>query len=146
MRSPNAPIVHWLKASHVSVNCWIRSVARELGHARTSPTLKAELDSAIRRAVRRGIATNTDGVLTLLVKDIDGYGRDHLKAQLLAAIRAAGGSCAKADAPTLLARALGFARTGAGIAAVVESLLRSLVRTKQVESRAGQIRVLRQKA
>ena len=119
---------------------------RELGHARTSPTLKAELDSAIRRAVRRGIAENTDGVLTLLVKDIDGYGRDHLKAQLLAAMRAAGGSCAKADAPTLLARALGFARTGAGIAAVVDSLLRSLVRTKQVESRAGQIRVLRQKA
>ena len=130
----------------MSANCWIRSVARELGHARTSPTLKAELDSAIRRAVRRGIAENTDGVLTLLVKDIDGYDRDHLKAQLLAAMRAAGGSCSKADAPALLARALGFARTGAGIAAVVESLLRSLVRTKQVEYRAGQIRVLRQKA
>ena len=130
----------------MSVNCWIRSVARELRHARTSPTLKAELDSAIRRAVRRGIAENTDGMLTLLVKDIVGYDRGHLKNQLLAAIRAAGGSCAKADAPTLLARALGFARTGAGIAAVVDSLLRSLVRTKQVESRAGQIRVLRQKA
>ena len=69
--------------------------------------------------------------------------RDHLKAQLLAAIRATGGTCAKSEASMLLARALGFARTGAGIAAVVESLLRSLVRTKQVESRAGQIRVIR---
>jgi hypothetical protein len=121
----------------------IRSIARELGHARTSPALKVELETAIRRAVRRGIAENSGGVLTLLVKDIDGYDRDHLKGQLLAAMRAAGGSCAKADAPTLLARALGFARTGAGIAAVVESLLRSLVRAKQVEKKAGQMRVLR---
>ncbi|TSA06667.1 MAG: hypothetical protein D4R79_18945 [Comamonadaceae bacterium] len=121
----------------------IRSTARELGHAHTGPALKVELDTASRRAVRRGIAGNSGGVLTVLVKDIDRDDRDHLKAQLLAAMRAAGGSCAKADAPTLLARALGFARTGAGIAAVVESLLRSLVRTKQVESRAGQIRVVR---
>ena len=98
------------------------------------------------RAVRRGIAENTDGVLTLLVKDIVGYDREHLKAQLLAAIRATGGACAKSEVPTLLARALGFARTGVAIAAVVESLLRALVRAKQVESRAGQIRVLRQKA
>jgi hypothetical protein len=130
----------------LSRNDLIRSVARELGHARTSPALKAELDSAIRRAVRRGIAENTDGVLTVLVKDMDGYDRDHLQAQLLAAIRATGGACAKSEVPTLLARALGFARTGVGIAAVVESLLSGLVRTKQLESRAGQIRVLRQKA
>ena len=127
----------------LSRNDLIRSIARELGHARTSPALKNELDSAIRRAVRRGIAENSGGVLTLLVKVIDGYDRDHLKGQLLAAMRAAGGSCAKADAPTLLARALGFARTGSGIAAVVESLLRGLVKTKQMESKAGQIRVLR---
>jgi len=121
----------------------IRATARELGHARTSPALKAELDTAIRRAVRRGIAENSGGVLTVLVKDIDGYDRDHLKAQLLVAIRAVGGTSTKSEAPMLLARALGFARTGAGIAAVVESLLRSLVRTKQVESRAGQVRVVR---
>uniref|UniRef100_UPI0025D7B791 type ISP restriction/modification enzyme n=1 Tax=Rhodoferax sp. OV413 TaxID=1855285 RepID=UPI0025D7B791 len=121
----------------------IRSTARELGYARTSPALKIKLDTAIRRAVRRGIAENSGGVLTVLVKDIDGYDRDHLKAQLLAAIRETGGTCAKSKAPMLLARALGFARTGAGIAAVVESLLRSMVRTKQVESRAGQIQVVR---
>lgn len=121
----------------------IRSSARELGHARTSPTLKVELDTAIRRAVRRGIAENSGGVLTVLVKDIDGYDRDHLKAQLLAAIRAVGGTCPKIDAPMLLARALGFARTGAGITVVVESVLRSLVRAKLVESKAGQVRVLR---
>jgi hypothetical protein len=121
----------------------IRNTARELGFARTSPAVKAELDAAIRRAVRRGIAENSGGVLTLLVKDIDGYDRDHLKAQVLAAIRAVGGTCLKADAPMLLARALGFARTGPNITAMVETILRSLVRAKQVESRGGQILVLR---
>ncbi|MBC7621489.1 MAG: hypothetical protein H7293_21330 [Candidatus Saccharibacteria bacterium] len=123
----------------------IRSTARELGHARTSPALKEALDVAIRRAVRRGIADNSGGVLTLLVKEMNGFDRDHLKAQLLVAIRAVGGTCSKAEAPMLLARALGFARTGASIAALVDSLLRSLLRAKQVESRAGQIRVLRRK-
>ena len=34
--------------------------------------------------------------------------RDHLKAQLLVAIRAVGGTCSKTDAPMLLARALGL--------------------------------------
>ena len=121
----------------------IRLTERDLGHARTSPALKVELDNAIRRAVRRGIAANSGSVLTVLAKDIDGYDREHLKVQLLAAIRAVGGTCAKSEAPMLLARALGFARTGVDTAAVVESLLRTLVRNKQVESRAGQIRVVR---
>ena len=121
----------------------IRSTARELRFARTSPALKAGLDAAIRRAVRRGIAENSSGVLTLLVKDMDGYDRDHLKAQLLTVIRAVGGTCSKTDAPMLLARALGFARTGPNITAMVETILRSLVRAKQIESRGGQIFVLR---
>jgi len=121
----------------------IRSTARELGLARTSPALRVELDSSIRRAVRRGIAGNSGGMLTVLVREIAGYDRDHLKSQLLAAIRAAGGACSKADAPMLLARALGFSRTGPAIAALVETTVRSLARAKQVESKAGQIRVLR---
>lgn len=121
----------------------IRSTARGLSFVRTSPTLKVALDAAIRRAVRRGIAENSGGVLTVLVKDIDGYDRDHLKAQLLVAIRAAGGTCLKADAPMLLARTLGFARTGPNITAMVETILRSLVGARQVESRGGQIFVLR---
>ena len=121
----------------------IRSTARELGFARTSPALKEALDTAIRRAVRRGIAGNAGGVLTLLARNIDGYNREHLKAQLLAAIRAAGGTCQKADAPLLLARFLGFARTGSSIAAAVDSLVRSLVRARQLESMAGHIHVLR---
>ncbi|MFO1262700.1 MAG: type ISP restriction/modification enzyme [Rhodoferax sp.] len=121
----------------------IRSAARELEYARTSTALKAVLDDAVRRAVRRGIAENSGGVLTVLVKDISGYDLDHLKAQLLVAIRAVGGTCSKADAPMLLARALGFARTGPTITAMVESILRSLARAKLVASRAGQVSVLR---
>lgn len=124
----------------------IRSTARELDHARTSPAMKVALDAAIRRAVRRGIAENSGGVLTLLVKDIDGYDRDHLKAQLLAAIRAAGGTCLSADAPMLLARFMGFARTGSGIRATVETLVRSLVRADLLESKEGQLTVTRKKA
>ncbi|WP_156876202.1 type ISP restriction/modification enzyme [Rhodoferax antarcticus] len=124
----------------------IRSTARELGHARTSPALKVALDVAIRRAVRRGIAANASCVLTLLVKDIDGYDRDHLKAQLLAAIRAMGGTCLKEDAPLLLARFMGFARTGTSINNTVEALVRSLVRAGRLESKAGQLTVTRKKA
>ena len=101
------------------------------------------LDAAIRRAVRRGIAENAGSVLTLWVKDMAGYDRDHLKAQLLAAIRAVGGTCLSADAPLLLARFMGFARTGTSITAAVESAARSLIRAKRVESRAGQLRVVR---
>lgn len=121
----------------------MRAIATQLGFARMSPALKKFLDNAIRRAVRRGIAQNEGGLLSLLVSDINGYDRDHLKVQLLAAIRASGGTCSRSDAPTLLARTLGFARTGTNITAVVETILRSLIRTKQAESKVGQIRVLR---
>jgi hypothetical protein len=43
----------------------------------------------------------------------------------------------------LLARFMGFARTGASITAMAESILRSLVRTKLVESVAGQVHLVR---
>lgn len=121
----------------------MRASATELGFARMSPALKKLLDDAIRRAVRRGIAQNKGGLLSLLVRDINGYDRDHLKAQLLAAIRAAGGTCPRSDAPTLLARTLGYARTVANNTTTTDSILRSLIRAKRVESKAGQIRVLR---
>jgi hypothetical protein len=121
----------------------IRTVARDLTYAMNSPGLSQALDAAIRRAVRRGIAKNTVGNLSLLVHKIDDYDLDHLKAQLLTALRAQDGSCPKAEAPKLLARFLGFARTGKNITAMVEKILRSLIRSNQVESKAGLIRVLR---
>lgn len=129
-------------AAGISREALIRAVARELAFVRTSPALKTLLDNAIRRAVRRGVAQNTGGLLSLPVRNMADYDRDHLKAQLLSALRAQGGICAKADAPMLLARFLGFARTGTSITASVKAILSSLVRAKQVESKAGLIRVL----
>ncbi len=101
--------------------------------------LKVSLDSAIRRAVRRGIVDNAGGVLAVLAKEVDGYDREHLKTQL----RAAGGTGTKADATLLLARFMGFARTGSSIATVVESLVRNLLRAKVVVSESGQFRAVR---
>jgi hypothetical protein len=53
--------------------------------------------------------------------------------------------CPKTDAPTFLARALGFARAVLGITAMVEVILRSLIRANLVESKVGQVRILVQK-
>jgi hypothetical protein len=121
----------------------IRTTARELGYARTSPRVSQAMDDAIRRAVRRGIAENSGRQLHLVVRTIDGYARDHLKEQMLAVIRAQGGWCTKGEVPTLLARWMGFARTGTSIVATADSLLRGLVRAGVVESIDGQVRVSR---
>jgi len=121
----------------------IRQAARALGHQRTSKSIAAALDDAIRRAVRRGIAENRDGELGLLVRDIDGYDRDHLKVQLIAVLRAQRGWVDRAEAPKVLARWLGYARTGAKIAVATESLVRALARSGQLELSADRIRVVK---
>jgi len=76
---------------------------------------------------------------------MDGYDSAHLKDQLLTAMRAEGGTCQRADAPKLLARALGFARTGSSINTTVEALVRSLVRAGRLESKAGELSVIRRR-
>ncbi|MBG9389005.1 type ISP restriction/modification enzyme [Caenimonas aquaedulcis] len=125
----------------LSRDALIRQAARALGHQRMSNSIAAVLDDAIRRAVRRGIAENRGGALGLLVRDIDRYERDHLKSQLLAALRSQRGWVEKADVPKVLARWLGYARTGAKISEATESLLRSLARSGQLELTADGIRV-----
>ena len=67
-----------------------------------------------------------------MAKTIDGYDRDFLKQHLLGCV--SGAWCDKADVPLRFARALGFARTGPKIEALVWSLMRSLQRSGQVES------------
>lgn len=119
----------------------IRQAARALGHQRTSKGIAAALDDAIRRAVRRGIAENRGGALGLLVRDIDGYDRDHLKTQLVAALRAQRGWVDRAAAPKVLARWLGFARTGAKIVEATESLIRALGRSGQVDLTTDRVRI-----
>jgi hypothetical protein len=110
----------------------IRATARELGFARTTPRLAKVLDSAIRRAVRRGIAENSTGELTLVARTIEGYDREFLKQHLLGVIT--GSWCDKAEVPVRFARALGFARTGPRIEAVVESQLRACLRSGDIEA------------
>lgn len=109
----------------------MRLTARELGFGRSSPRVAGVLDAAIRRAVRRGIASNARGELSLVAKTIDSYDRDFLKQHLLSVI--IGPWCDKADVPMRFARTLGFARTGPKIEEVIWSLMRSLQRNGLVE-------------
>ena len=110
----------------------IRATARELGFARTTPRLSEVLDTAIRRAVRRGIAENNKGELTLVSRTIEGYDRGFLKRHLQGVIT--GSWCDRAEVSVRFARALGFARTGPKIEAVVESLVRSCLRAGDIEA------------
>ena len=110
----------------------IRATARELGFARTAPRLSEVLDTAIRRAVRRGIAENNKGELTLVSRTIEGYDRGFLKRHLQGVIT--GAWCDRAEVSVRFARALGFARTGPKIEAVVESLVRSCLRAGDIEA------------
>jgi len=107
-------------------------IAKTLGFARSSVDTQVVLSQAIRRAVRRGIAQNTQGQLSLVVRNIEGYDREFLKQQLLTAIT--GPWLDKAEVPTRFARHMGFARVGTKIEESVWSLMRSLVRGGLVEA------------
>ena len=109
----------------------IRHTARKLGFARTTQAVADALDNAIRRAVRRGIAQNRGGELSLLAGKVEDYDREFLKQQLLKVIPASGVD--KAQLPVQFARHLGFARVGPVIESTVWSLVRSLQRAGQVQ-------------
>ncbi len=118
----------------------VRAAARAMGYGRTSAKLTNALDDAIRRAVRRGIAANERGALSLATRSIDDYERDALKAHMLAVVRAQRAWVPRDEVPRLLARWLGFGRTGARIVDATESVLRSLVRTGELQSQDGAVR------
>jgi hypothetical protein len=110
----------------------IRFTARELGFARTSPRIAAELDAAIRRATRRGIASNERDTLSLVARKIEDYDRAFLKQHLLGCISSKW--CDKAEVPLRFALTLGFARTGSKIEELVWNLIRALQRGEQVQA------------
>jgi hypothetical protein len=110
----------------------LRHTARHLGFARMGPRIEKALDDAARRAVRRGIAENTQGQLSLVAKSIEGYDREFLKQQLLGVL--AGPWWEKADVAVRFARHLGFARLGPKLDETVWSLMRALVRGGLVEA------------
>lgn len=118
----------------------VRAAARALRYSRTSAKLAEALDDAIRRAVRRGIAANELGALTLATRSIEDYERDALKTQVLAVVRAQRAWVPREDVPRLLARWLGFGRTGARIVEATESALRALVRSGDLQSQDGAVR------
>lgn len=109
----------------------LRHTARHLGFARMGTRIHKALDDAVRRAVRRGIAENADGLLSLVAKGIDGYDREFLKQHLLGVV--SGPWWDKADVPQRFARYLGFARVGPKLEETAWSLMRSLVRSGLVE-------------
>lgn len=102
-----------------------------MGFARTSPRIAKELEGALRRSTRRGIASNERGILSLEARKIDDYDRAFLKQHLLSCIF--GPWCDKAEVPLRFARTLGFARTGPKIEELVWTLVRSLQRSGLVE-------------
>jgi Type ISP C-terminal specificity domain len=110
----------------------IRHTAWELGFTRTGPRIAKALESAIRLATKRGIASNERGTLSLVASKIDGYDRDFLKQHLLSCITKAW--CDKAEVPLRFARELGFARTGPTIEETVWSLMRALQRGELVQT------------
>jgi Type ISP C-terminal specificity domain len=110
----------------------IRITARELGFARTSPRIAIELEAAIRRAMKRGIASNERGTLSLVARNIEGYDRAFLKQHLLGCMSSTW--CDKAEVPLRFARTLGFARTGSKIEELVWNLIRALQRGEQVQA------------
>lgn len=109
----------------------VRHTTRQLGFARMGPRIQKALDDAVRRAVRRGIAVNTQGELSLMAKSIGVYDLAFLKQRLLSVVN--GNWQDKAEVPVCFARHLGFARVGTKIEKTVWDLMRSLVQGGLVE-------------
>jgi hypothetical protein len=118
----------------------IQQVARELGFKRTGSRIAKEMDDALRRAVRRGIAFNEEGALQLVEKTVAGYDEAFLEKHLLGAIT--GPWWDSPEVPLRFARYLGFARTGAQIEAMVWKLMARLLRKglAEKEGRGAQAR------
>jgi hypothetical protein len=105
---------------------------------RKSPAHEAACEAALKTAVKRGILVKNGGELCLVARSIDDYERDDLKEQLLAAL---GKSWTGRDeAPQLLARWLGFRRTGHKIEEAVKSLINGLLREGRLEKDGARVR------
>ena len=110
----------------------LRDVAQALGYARLGANIRKTLESDLLTAVKRGILENDRGELRLFARHLAAYHRDDLKASLLSAIGR--GWVEREEAIRLLARWLGFARTGSEMKLVGKSLINGLVREGRSES------------
>lgn len=116
----------------------LHRLARKLGYKRVGPTIREILSGDLRAAVRRGILENSGGELGLLCRRVHHYRRSFLQQQFLASLGARW--IERDEAPRLLARWLGFARTGSSIEGAVRSLINGLLRTGRLESNRNRIR------
>ena len=111
----------------------IKDLSRQLGHERVGPRIGEELSNALRTAVRRGILSNNNDTLELMVRAISDYKRDFLKDQFLASLQ--GRSWEERDtAIRNFARWLGFSRTGPVVDKTTRSLISGLLRENKLES------------
>lgn len=125
-------------ATGVSRADLIRQTARKLDHALSSSRIAAELESDVRRAVKRGIAYNEQGTLRLVACSLVGYDRSFFKVHLLNCLTKAW--CDKAELPMHFARSLGFARTGPTIPSVFESWVCALIRSEDIGRKLHMLR------
>jgi hypothetical protein len=118
----------------ISGNELIRAVALELGYQRAGRRVSEEISSAINAASHRGISYVREEVVYPDCRQIDDYPRPLLKDLFLSAI---GGSWIdREEAMRVVARYLGFARTGGKIQDQFKSIISGLLREGRLESQA----------
>jgi len=110
----------------------LRDVAKAMGHQRLGAKARKVLETDLLTAVRRGILENERGQLSLLARHMSDYERSFLKEMFLAAIGRRW--VEREEAIRLLARHMGFARTGSEMMKLGRSLINGLIRTKELES------------
>ena len=110
----------------------IREIARALGYRRAGNRIQDIIHTDLLTASRRGILENSGGQLSLFARSLDGYERDFLKQQFLAAIGRTW--IDREEAIREFCRWMGFARTGQLIEDSARSLINGLLREDRIES------------
>lgn len=119
----------------------LRQAAYALGHQRLGKNTREELDGAVRRAVRRGVAENDGEQLRLLARSLEDYERPFLKEQFLASLSATSrGWTEREDALHAFKAWMGYGKLGPVIGDTVRSLVNGLLREGRLEAEGSMIR------
>jgi hypothetical protein len=116
----------------------MRDVAQALGFQRLGNHIREVLNTDFLTAVRRGILSNENGLLSLVASDLRDYDRNSMKSDFLGAIGRTWTE--REDAIRLFARWLGYARTGSVIEETARSLINGLIREGRLEKDGDRIR------
>lgn len=118
----------------------IRTIARDLGFARTGSHVRDAIEGALPTAARRKVAYYSGNEVWTGCKTIADYTRDELKSLFLAALGTTWWE--RPDAIRAATRYLGFARTGSKIEDIWKSIINGLLRTGQLQTDGPRIRRL----